>query len=146
MCDALAGVPWRDDDEPVAPLPPGRRPQRDSFFFVLRVVPAGERLPIPAAPRPAFPEYDQVRDTLECHIMLRVAEYRAGLHVNPVLMLLGGSQVVKLIGDCWEHKPCARPPMAEVEMRLRNIIETAKSRARLEQRDADFARRTWSRV
>ncbi len=57
---AFAGVPWRDDDEPAAPLPPGRRPQRDSFFFVLRVVPAGERLPLPAAPDPAFPEYDQV--------------------------------------------------------------------------------------
>ena len=68
------------------------------------------------------------------------------LHASPVLMLLPGLQVVKLIQDCWEHKPCARPSIAEVEKRLRNIIETAKSRARLEQRDADFARRTWSRV
>ena len=64
VCDARAGVPWRDDEEPAAPLPPGRRPQRDSFFFVLRVVPAGERLPLPSAPDPAFPEYDQVRGTL----------------------------------------------------------------------------------
>ena len=69
------------------------------------------------------------------------------LQAELVLMLVSAhAQVAKLIQDCWEHKPCARPPMAEVEMRLRNIIETAKSRARLEQRDADFARRTWSRV
>ncbi len=67
-------------------------------------------------------------------------------YAKPVLMLLPHVQVVKLISDCWEHKPCARPTMAEVEKRLRSIIETAKSRARLEQRDADFARRTWSRV
>ena len=56
-----AEVPWRDEDEPAPPPPPGRRPQRDSFFFILRVVPNGERLPIPELPRPGFPEYPKVR-------------------------------------------------------------------------------------
>jgi hypothetical protein len=54
-------------------------------------------------------------------------------------------QVVRLVQQCWEQDPSARPSMAEVAERLRVIIETAKSRARVEQRDADFARRSWTR-
>ena len=70
-----------------------------------------------------------------------------------VLCALGGglrsrellSQVVRLLEQCWQQNPSDRPSMAAVAEQLHIIVETAKSRARVEQRDADFARRTWTR-